>query len=588
MRLRLFTLPLLAALLLSARAASAEADQEGGPVRARLSAPGASIRPGESFAVDLVLDIDPGWHVYGPSPGELGLPTTIAWDLPPGFAAQPVEWPPTERFSLAGIASEGYAGALVLHARILAPRGLVPGSSIPIRARVGWLACRVECQPGKAELETSLPVAGGGTAFLLALALAFLGGLILNLMPCVLPVVSLKALALVKPSGAGEGKRLARGLSYAAGVVASFWAIAALLLALRSGGSALGWGFQLQAPGFVALAALAFFLIGLNLFGVYELGSSLTRLGSIGSAAGGGRASSFLSGLFATAVATPCTAPFMGVALGYALSHDAASALGVFTALGIGMASPIIALSALPALGRRLPKPGAWMSTFRQALGFPMMAAALWMAYVLSGQEGGEALTGLLAGMLAAAVGAWAWGTWGGMDRPRRARIAAALAALVLLVLGAALALGALRRGGKATPLGGLLPASSSRAAAESADGFWLPWSEEAVAELRKGGHPVFVDFSARWCLSCEVNEAVALADGKVRARFARLGVVALKADWTNRDERIASALEGLGRASVPLYALYVPGKAAPVILPELLSPAIVLSSLDENLAASR
>jgi thiol:disulfide interchange protein DsbD len=612
-------LPLLATLLLSlcpsttfgAGTASlgAAASPAVSPVRASIAAPDVSIRPGESFAVDIILDIDPAWHIYGPAPVELGLPTAVAWDLPPGFSALPIEWPPRERFSLAGIESEGYAGKLVLHARILSPPKLAADSRVPIRASVEWLACRVECRPGSAGLEIYLPVAGGGSvpAFLLALGLAFLGGLILNLMPCVLPVVSLKALALAKRSEAGGGGRFAQGLYYAAGVLVSFWAIAALLLALRSGGSALGWGFQLQDPTFVALAALAFFLIGLSLFGVYELGASLSRLGSIGSRGGGGAPASFLVGLFATAVATPCTAPFMGIALGYALSHDAASALGVFTALALGMAAPLLAVSALPGLGRRLPRAGAWSRTFRQVLGFPMMAAAVWMAYVLSGQTEGEALPRLLAGMLTAAMGAWAWGTWGGLERLRRVRVATGIAALALVAGGCSLAIGGARAGAPAAArrlaTGPSVAEGPARAwslapapafsptllpATGTAVGPWRPWSEDALAESRGRGAPIFVDFSARWCLSCKVNEAFALDDAAVRARFAKLGVVLLKADWTNRDGAIASALAALGRASVPLYALYVPGRPTPVILPELLSPAVVLRYLDESLAAGR
>jgi thiol:disulfide interchange protein DsbD len=301
----------------------------------------------------------------------------------------------------------------------------------------------------------------------------------------------------------------------------------------------------------------------------------------------GAALSSFLSGIFATAVATPCTAPFMGAAVGYALSHNAAVAFGVFTALGLGMAAPLLALSAVPGLARLLPKPGAWMATFRQVLGFPLMAAVVWMAFVLSGLGGVSALVSLLEGLLAAGMGAWVWGTWGRFDRPARVRIAAAAMAIALVVGGACWSIRSESAGGRGR-FGTESRSASAAASKAPVDAFWRPWSEDALADLRQRGVPVFVDFTAAWCLSCQVNEAVALDNGAVRSRFAELGIVALKADWTGQDEAIGRALAALGRASVPLYALYVPGKDAPVILPEILTPAIVLRYLNEKGALRR
>jgi thiol:disulfide interchange protein DsbD len=283
----------------------------------------------------------------------------------------------------------------------------------------------------------------------------------------------------------------------------------------------------------------------------------------------------------------------MGAAVGYALSHGAASALAVFGALGLGFSAPMLAIAALPGLAGRLPKAGAWTERFREALGFPMMAAALWMAWLLSGLGGAGALVSLLEGLLAAGLGAWAWGAWGGLDRTRRSRLAAGAVALACLAASlawsisgardAAIQSARARSAARADASPGAAPVPRDRD-----DGFWRPWSDDALAELRKGGRPVFVDFTADWCLSCRLNEAVALDAAAVRARFAELGVVALKADWTARDEAIGRALAALGRASVPVYALYAPGAEAPVLLPELLSPGIVLRYLDENLADRR
>ena len=573
--------------------------------------------------MDIVLEIEPGWHIYGPSYGvsdtSVGLPTTVTWDLPPGFNALPPEWPRMARFSYGGIDSWGYSGKLLVRTGIRAPDEVAKGDAISVKAKVEWLACRVECMPGDASLELSIPVSASagpkaavpkGVGLAMALLLAFAGGLVLNLMPCVLPVLSLKALSLAKRDGASAGREalspgggavagekatalspaashLAQGLYFTAGVLVSFWLFAGILLALRAGGKAAGWGFQLQDPVFVVAAAAIFFLVALNLFGVFEVGASLTRLGSVGKGRGAA-ASSFLSGLFTTAVATPCTAPFMGVAVGYALSHNAAVALGVFTALGLGMAAPLLAVSAIPGLARRLPKAGPWMVTFRQILGFPMMAAVVWMAFVLAGLGGVSAVLSLLGGLLVAGMGAWVWGTWGRFDRSGRVKIVAGAFALALAAGGVAWSMGAAARAGVDASARSDGPKTAVRETNADNGGFWRPWSEVTLADLRGRGVPVFVDFTAAWCLSCQVNEAVALNDSALRSRFAELGVAALKADWTAKDDAIGRALAALGRASVPVYALYPPGAASPILLPEILTPAIVLSHLDGNISPKR
>jgi thiol:disulfide interchange protein len=592
---------------------------EASPVTVRLVAEPAAL------AIDLVFDIQSGWHIYGPAPKDTGLPTSVTWDLPPGYSAGPLEWPRPERFELAGVESEGYSGKLVLRARIIPPAGASAGDRATIKAKAEWLACKLECMPGSANLELAFPIAAKGAAsaggasawaaLALALLMAFAGGLILNLMPCVLPVLSLKALSLAKAAERGGAARrgsLKQGLWYAAGILVSFWILAALLLALRSGGRAIGWGFQLQDPSFVVAAALAFFLIGLSFFGVFEVGAFLSRAGAKGSGLSAwegpplgrpqGRREglrSFLNGLFATAVATPCTAPFMGPAVAYALSHTAAAAFAVFGALGLGLAAPLLAIAAVPGFARALPKPGAWTLRFRQALGFPMMAAVVWMAYVLGALGGLRPLLALLEGLVPAAIGAWIWGAWGGIDRSGKARIAAGASALVLVAAGLSWALAGAQAGegrpepawtlspqkpGLAVPGPGTGPGSGQGSQLASKEAFWQPWSEETVADLRRRGISVFVNFTAAWCLSCQVNEAVAFSDSGLRERFAQLGVAVLKADWTARDESVGRALARLGRASVPVYALYVPGKAEPLLLPELLTPSIVSRYLRENL----
>jgi thiol:disulfide interchange protein len=551
-----------------------------GHVEATLAAEQESIQPGTVFTVTLRLLMDQGWYVYGKNPSDFGLPTTLVWDLPEGFSAEEPQWPAEASIETQGVVSHGYAERLILPVRITAPAGLRNGDAVTLRARAGWLACKVECMPGEAELSLSLPVrsrseASRGIAGLLAaIGLAFIGGLILNLMPCVLPVISLKVLSLVRQS-TERGRRGGHdGVLYTIGVLFSFWIIAAVLLLLRNGGRLLGWGFQLQSAGVIVAAAMLFFLIGLNLFGVFEIGVSLTRCagGPVGRAAGLG---SFLSGMLATVVATPCTAPFMGVAIGYALAHSASEALLVFTSLGLGMALPMLVLSAFPRLLGHLPKPGPWMQGLRQVMGFLMMAAVIWMLYVLAGLSDAKTVILVLVALLAAGLGAWIWGRWGGLERAVHVRGMAGLLALILIAGAAGIAMGRLRR----APA----PAASVASAAEISDPFWTPWSPQGMERLLGQGAPVFIDFTARWCLSCQVNETVALNDAGVRKRFEELGITALKADWTDRDEAIAGALAGFGRASVPLYVYYPRGSREPRILPELLTPGIVMKALERE-----
>ena len=395
-----------------------------------------------------------------------------------------------------------------------------------------------------------------------ALGFAFVGGLILNLMPCVLPVLSLKVLGFVRHSGDEGGRPWRHGVAYTVGVVGSFLLLAAALLALRAGGEQIGWGFQLQSPRFVAALTGLFFLIGLNLFGVFEVGTSLTRAG--GWAAGrAGLSASLFDGALATVVATPCTAPFMGSALGFALSQPPYVALLIFASLGLGMAVPYLVLSLAPALLRFGPRPGAWMESFKQLMGFFMMGTVVVLVWIFSRQTDSDAVAYLLGGLVVVALGGWVYGKAAISPSPRRAlRMAFGVA---FAVLGLALGL--------------------SRGAVRAGEGIeWQPFSAEAVAAARDAGKPVFIDFTAAWCFSCQVNERVALRPAAVAERFREHGIVAFKADWTLEDERITRALGEYGRSSVPLYVLYGPRAREPRLLPEILTPDIVLDAIDETL----
>lgn len=412
----------------------------------------------------------------------------------------------------------------------------------------------------------------GGLTFLRALLFAFLGGLILNLMPCVFPVLSIKILGFVQQSGEDEKKVFAHGLAFAGGVLISFWALAGALIALRAGGESLGWGFQLQSPYFVGVLLLVMFLFGLSLMGVFEMGTSAISLA--GKVKGEGLGSSFFSGILATAVATPCTGPFMGPALGFALTLSTVQSLTVFTFLALGMAVPYLILSSFPKLIDRLPRPGAWMETFKQLMSFPMFATCIWLIWLMGAHVGNDGLILVMGGLLVVAIGAWVYGRWATPVKSVGTRRIATAIALAIVGLGVWM----------------LMPSeeATSAVAAEENGGpdkygvTWEEFSPELVASARAQGKPVFIDFTAKWCLTCKANKAVIFASDAVRQRFEALGVVMVRGDWTKRNPVITKALESFGRSGVPLYVLYDGDpSSSPHLLPELLNPGIVLNALD-------
>jgi thiol:disulfide interchange protein/DsbC/DsbD-like thiol-disulfide interchange protein len=395
-----------------------------------------------------------------------------------------------------------------------------------------------------------------------AVLLAFVGGLILNLMPCVFPVLSLKALHLAQGHAFARVQRL-EGIAFAVGVIATFVALAGLLLTLRAAGEQLGWGFQLQSPPVVIGLAVLFFVLALNLSGVFEFAYLVP------SSAGEWTAKnpyvdSVLSGILAVVIASPCTAPFMGAALGFAFAQPAVVTLGVFVALGLGMALPYTLLAWFPGWRRWLPRPGAWMERMKQALAFPLYATVAWLVWVLGAQMDNDAVVRLLITLVVIALALWAWRVF--MVGHGRAWGAVAAAALV----SAAVVVWPLLRGGD-------LQAPS--AVTSAATGPWHAFTPTAVADLGSGGHPVFVDFTAAWCVTCQVNKRLVLNNADIREAFTRRGVELVRADWTRRDPVITQALAALGRQGVPVYVLYRPGKT-PLVLPEILKKQIVFDAL--------
>jgi len=438
---------------------------------------------------------------------------------------------------------------------------------------VDGAAYEITATPGAAPAGASglgAPSHGGGLGLPLAIAFAFLGGLILNLMPCVFPILAMKAAALAQHGGEGSSAR-SEGLAFFAGVVVAFALLAGALIAAKAAGEAVGWGFQLQSPLNVALLCLVMLGAALNLSGLYEIGTSAQGIGA-GLAVQGRLLGSALTGVLAVVVAAPCTAPFMGPALGFALTQPPVAALAVFLGLAVGFAAPYTAIAVSPALTRRLPRPGPWMDGLKKVLAFPMYAAAAWLLWVLAQQTGSIGLARLLAAGVALALAAWLFG----VGQRRRAVGSGGLIATLAAAASFVAAIVAISFGpfepAAATPGP---PSAQTQGTLAS-----QPWSPEKLAALRAAGTPVLVNFTAAWCVTCQVNERIAFSSGDVAQAIKAAGAVYLVADWTNRDSAIAKALADQGRIGVPLYLYYAKGAATPKVLPQLLTPAILTDAL--------
>ena len=410
----------------------------------------------------------------------------------------------------------------------------------------------------------------GHTGLLRALGLALIGGIILNLMPCVFPVLFIKALSLVQSSQTERRHMRLHGLVYTLGILVSFWVVVAVLLALRAGGQHLGWGFQFQSPEFLAVMALLLFFLGLSLAGMFEIGLTLTSAGG-SLAQKQGYSGSFFTGVLAMVVATPCTAPFMGVAIGYALAQPSWISFLVFTALGLGLAIPYLLLAFQPAWTRILPRPGAWMEVLKQATSIPIFATVIWIVWLFTSSTGANALAFLLFAFLLLGVAGWILGRWPAKRLPTAAATLVILAAVALPLL----AVTAKVHVDVKVELGPKTAGTNPKD--------WQPFTPDIVAKYQAQGRPVLVDFTANWCLSCQVNERVVLDRPEVEKHLQDSGIALVRADWTHHDDDIARTLAQLGRSGVPAYALY-PADAGqpPVLLPEVLTSNILYDAVDK------
>lgn len=414
---------------------------------------------------------------------------------------------------------------------------------------------------------------GASMSFGLALLFAFLGGLILNLMPCVLPVISLKVMGFVEMADKGRAEGMRHGLAFTLGVLLSFMVLAGLLLILRATGEGLGWGFQLQNPMFVAILAGVIFLLGLSLFGVYELGTSMISLGNQAPRSKG-LLSSFMTGVLATAVATPCTGPMLGPALGYAVTIPAFQSLIVFAAIALGLSAPYLILAIKPEWLRFLPKPGKWMVTFKQLMGFLMMATLIWLLWVFSAEVGSTIyLVGLIGSLFLMSMGAWIYGKWGTPFNKRVTRRIVQCTSVAIVLFAFVMGVGIAKQGERAGEL----------AVVVEGHGGWRHWTPESMHALQAAGTPVFVDFTAKWCLTCQANKP-ALRSSQVTEFFKERGIVSMEADWTKRDPKITEELAKLGRSGVPVYVYYPAGIGSkPVLLPQVLTSSSIIAAVEPD-----
>ena len=546
----------------------------------------ASYAPGTPARIAAVVTIDDGWHIQSHTPSyDYLIPTELALELPEGWPEAVVRYPDhvmwQSQFAEDPLAA--YEHEAVIHADVELPADLASGA-VEVPVELLYQACdELVCLPpttaettvrleigeageptGHAAFEAApaapaaSPPTGGGLSLLAALIPALLGGLILNGMPCVLPIVSLKLFGLAQASGKPRREIVGGALMTTLGILVSFWALAGATLLARSAGQAVGWGIQFQNPLFVTFLALVLTLFSLNVWGVFEIRlphALANRLGGGGGGGGEGHAGHFFSGVFATLMATPCSAPFLGTAVGFALSQPAATIVLVFTAVGVGLAAPYLLLAAMPRAAGLLPRPGDWMLTLRGVMGFLIAGTTIWLLYVLAAQMDSARLAFLEVGLLTLALFVWL------QSRSRKTGLrvfgrvgAAAAAAGVLLLANGATAHSA--------------TAGAAPGGQKVLD--WVPFDPVQAETLAAEGRLVFVDVTADWCATCKVNEGLVLETEETADLFARYGVVAMQADWTNRNDDIARYLASFGRYGIPFYALYRPGRP-PHVFSELL-----------------
>jgi suppressor for copper-sensitivity B len=632
----------LLATCLVAPAADAQGFGGAPKARVELFADHTSYAPGSPARIAARVTIDPGWHVNSHTPTfQWLIPTELRLELPEGWTAARIHYPPQKlkTFAFEDEPLAVYDGQVVILADLVIPES-VAQDQVRVTGDLSFQSCdNKQClPPTKVSADLTLPIgqlgrpanealfeaptaggdteggsavggegaesgsapaaagppaagetappapsngAGGTSTRSLAamLLLGVLGGLILNAMPCVLPVLSLKVFGLVRSAGLGRREVVGGALATAAGILVSFWALAGAAVAAKAAGAAVGWGVQFQNPVFVTFLLVVVVLFCLNLWGLFEIQVPQVIARAAGSGPREGVAGHLASGLFATLMATPCSAPFLGTAIAFALGQSTATIFAIFTAVGLGMASPYLVLAAAPGAARWLPKPGAWMDTLRRVMGFLLAAAAVWLLYVLGRQVSLESRAWIELTLLGISLFVWLRhraDEGGGVLLRRLAGVGAAV-----------LALGALGIGWQARAATSDAPGTAGAPGVSSAGLIrWVTFDRQKAESLAASGQPVFVDVTADWCFTCKFNEKLVLDTPEVAGAFERFGVVPMRADWTNRDDAIGKFLEEHGRYGIPFYMLYHPG-AQPHVFSELLTKERLLDALDGLQAVS-
>lgn len=602
------TIPSHPALAQAAQASSVYANEQ---VQATIISDVKSVQPGKQFRLAVELRMQPKWHTYYKESGDAGMPTKIEWVLPEGFTAGELIWEKPEKFIEGPITTYGYQDRTVIAAKITPPSTLPVGHEVELRGKVKWLACRELCIPGSADLALSLPTAAaaepapqevlekfsklgfngsvkdlsssspsgpstnvgatgppqaGGTSapqdstsLATSLAFALIGGFILNFMPCVLPVIAIKVISLVEQAKDEPQRVRLLGVTFSSGIIVSFLALAGIVVGIKSAGQDVGWGFQFQHPPFVIAMATIVLVLALSLFGLFYIsapgGQAFDKLASKEGFLG-----TFFKGVLATILSTPCTAPFLGAALGFAFAQPAPIIFAMFFTIGLGMSLPYLLLTMSPKLMRFMPRPGVWMEKFKESMGFLLLATVVWLMGVLGKQIGIDGLVSVAYFLTAVAFGVWIVSRFTDLTSSGARLVSVWLVAIV--VVASAFYMFVIQ-----------MPKGSE----------WEPFTAEKLEKYKSEGKTVFVDFTAEWCLTCKVNENTVLNTKPVQEKMNALKVAKLKADWTSQDQSISKLLASFNRSGVPLYVIYPANKPdQPIVFPEVITQPMVLQKLDE------
>lgn len=605
----------------------------------RLIADVKEVVPGSTFMLGVELTMQPGWHTYYKESGDAGMPTSIEWVLPTGYKHGELLWQKPRKFDDGGIVTYGFADKTVIAIKVTAPDAIPDGVDQKMVAKVKWLECKELCIPGSGETSLTLPkgkkgatpqtgdkdafsgsgfsgkvsdlsaeshgVGDGATnfekgetasgsildrsltpadsqgtlPFYAYFALAILGGLILNFMPCVLPVIAIKIISLMEQVNDDPGRVRLQGLIFASGILFSFLILGGVVLAARAAGQTVGWGFQMQYPPFVIAMATIIMIFSLSLFGLFYVTVSPGQQQIDKLASKEGLTGTFFKGVLATVLSTPCTAPALGPAVGFAFSQPPIVILGIFEAVGFGMALPYLLLTINPDWLRFIPKPGVWMEKFKEAMGFVLLATVVWLLSVVGAQVGSSAVESV--GFFLTGVAFAVWVTARFTDLSSTGTRKAVVWSISGLIVAVCLCVFILSR---PDLMGAPAAETNAPKTAVTESGItWLPFTIEELDKNIAANKTVLLDFTADWCLTCKVNERTVLDSAPVVEQLRALNVVTMKADWTRRDATISKLLQKFKRSGVPLYVVFPAGRgSSPIVLPEVITPSLLVDKLKE------